>query len=385
MSHPIEQRDPRLDFFYGLAVLALFIDYLPQNFWALWSPLNFGFSGAIEIFIFCSGMVAALTFSNVYASEGWLRATARVVHRIWQVYWAYIAVFLVTAVILAAASDRLELGLPAANTMNISPLFADPSRNLLGLLTLTYVPDYVAILPMYIGILAMLPVAAALSEYSRLALGLFVLVLWCIAAYDLPRLSAEPGSEASWLFNPFGWQLVFFTGFAFMRGWLISPPVNRHLIAIAAAAVVISIPFASPALLNSFAGLRQANQALGSLVDPTNFGILRYIHFLALAYLAYAAAGPHGAHLKRLNMARWWTKVVAIVCLIGRQAFTVFLASLVIAQALSVGLGLTGRGFLTVTIANLAGFALLIASAQCAAYFKSQPWRQKNNKSLKAV
>ena len=41
---------------------------------------------------------------------------------------------------------------------------------------------------------------------------------------------AEPWSERKWFFNPFGWQLVFFTGFAFMRGWIPAPPVRAWLI-----------------------------------------------------------------------------------------------------------------------------------------------------------
>ena len=38
---------------------------------------------------------------------------------------------------------------------------------------------------------------------------------------------AEPWSDRKWYFNPFGWQLVFFTGFALMRGWIPKPPVKQ--------------------------------------------------------------------------------------------------------------------------------------------------------------
>jgi hypothetical protein len=49
-------RDPRLDFFRGLAMFIILIAHVPSNWWTLWIPARFGFSDATEIFVFCSGM-----------------------------------------------------------------------------------------------------------------------------------------------------------------------------------------------------------------------------------------------------------------------------------------------------------------------------------------
>ena len=42
--------------------------------------------------------------------------------------------------------------------LNLVPFFRDTATNLVGFLTLTYVPNYFDILPMYLVILALIPV-----------------------------------------------------------------------------------------------------------------------------------------------------------------------------------------------------------------------------------
>jgi len=49
-------RDPRLDFFRGVAMFIILLAHTPGNPWTLWIPARFGFSDATEIFVFCSGM-----------------------------------------------------------------------------------------------------------------------------------------------------------------------------------------------------------------------------------------------------------------------------------------------------------------------------------------
>ena len=380
-SHRMSKRDVRLDFFRGLAMFIIFIAHVPGNTWTLWIPARFGFSDATEIFVFCSGMASAIAFGGVYARQGWLIGTSRAVYRIWQVYWAHIALFLVIAAMLVAVDDAFGFDRLHIKQLNLVPFFDNPDINLVGLLTLTYVPNYFDILPMYIGILMLLPIVMAIAGYSKPAAGVFVIALWLIANFDMLNLPAEPWSDRSWFFNPFGWQLVFFTGFAFMSGWLRPPPIERRLIYIAIALLVISIPFAYFRIYSEFELLKQSRQVLRPFYEKSEFGIFRYIHFLALAYLAYAAVGPQGV---RLQTGALWGKVVDIIRLVGQQSLPVFLASMVIAQAMGVALNLTGRNLLFIAAANFTGFALLIVTAKCAAFFKSQPWKQQGQKRMGA-
>lgn len=329
-------RDPRLDFFRGAAMLIILVAHIPENAWILWIPARFGFSDATEIFVFCSGLASALAFGATFAARGWLIGAARIAHRVWQVYWAHIGVVLATAAMLVAV-DVNGWGArphPYVTEPHVVPLFEDTARALVGLMTLTYVPGLFDILPMYLVILGMIPLVMALHRAGGLgAAAAFVLVIWSAAALagfarvaegagqgpwlrdaaiavgaQLSELNlpATPDGAHVWFFNPFSWQLVFFTGFAFGMGWLPAPPVSRRLALAAAALALACIPFAWHKL---YIGVYFADDALlpqwlwevrsgtAALHDKTTFGVLRYLHFLAVAYLAWIAVGPGGARL----------------------------------------------------------------------------------------
>ena len=175
-----------------------------------------------------------------------------------------------------------------------------------------------------------------------------------------------------WFFNPFAWQLVFFTGFALMSGWLPAPPVRRGLIGVALAIVLFSVPFAWYKSINAFEFVRDWRGSFSVLFDKTDFGILRYIHFLALAYLAWILVGPAG---NRLRHAGWLGRVVDLIARVGQQSLAVFAASMVLARVLGAVLEKAGHGPLATGLVNLAGFAAIIGVAGLAAFFKRQPWK----------
>lgn len=342
-SHPhnaaSRSRDPRLDFFRGLAMFIILVAHTPGNPWTLWIPARFGFSDAADIFVFSSGMASALAFGAVFIRRGWLIGTARIAFRVWQVYWAHIIVFLTTAM-LSFAIDHFGIGLPGKRYVTepyVVPFFERTGEAALGLLTLTYVPGMFDILPMYLVILAMVPIVMALYRAGgRWAVFAFIGTVWLaagLAGYarsyaeadpemvpaawqalliglgqrlDWLNLPASPFGDRSWFFNPFAWQLVFFTGFCFGMRWLPAPPVRRWLVWLAAGYVLLVIPFAwfkihAGLYLPSDWALQQWVSDSRAAIEPlwwkTWYGGLRYLHYLALAYLAWVAVGPGGKRL----------------------------------------------------------------------------------------
>jgi hypothetical protein len=193
-----------------------------------------------------------------------------------------------------------------------------------------------------------------------------VALMWLGARFDYLWLPAEPWSNREWFFNPFAWQLVFFTGFAFMRGWLPRPPVDHRLMIAAAVFLVVSLPLAHWPTYNQIPWLKAIHVELRPFIAKTDQGILRFAHFLCLAYLAYALAGENGARLKG-----WF---VRICCKVGQQALGVFMAGLILSMMAGVALNLMGRNFLTFALVNVVGCLILIGVAYTAAYFTSQPW-----------
>ena len=401
-TQPVQKtvRDPRLDFFRGIAMFVIFIAHTPRDFWALWIPARFGFSDATETFVFCSGMASAIAFGAVFDKRGWLMGAARIIHRVWQVYWAHIGLFF-AVLLLVTTFDKFSLFSPSetysyVSGLNLKHFFTKTPDLIIGLFTLTYVPNYFDILPMYLVILAMIPIVMGLSRISLWAVAAFVIGVWGLANLKLfggtpinfmaePWTSTRnPGVHRQWFFNPLGWQLIFFTGFAFMRGWIKPPKVTRERIIIAALIVVITIPFAYfrilnakpeiPWLMDLVMWFKTQRGYMADLIGKSQFGILRYVHFLATAYLAWVAVGPMGSRLKNWGSAQ---PIVDTIRKVGQQSLAVFVSSLVIAQLIGAFFKYYGTAWPVVTFGNLVGFAALIAVAYSVAWFKSQPWRQQ--------
>lgn len=375
MRQPTGTRDPRLDFFRGLGMFIILIAHITANPWTLWIPARFGFSDATEMFVFCSGMASALAFGAVFTRAGWLMGTLQIMLRIWQVYWVHLGVFFVTLTLMLVLDATGAFPRDEVGALNLYPFLNNTGPNLLGLLTLTYVPNYFDILPMYLVILALIPVIMALVRIDmRLAI-LFSLTLWVAATSGL-NLPAElwfsTPSDRMWFFNPFAWQVVFFTGFALMAGWLPAPPVHRALVGAAILVVAFSVPFAWHKLIDASDFVRDWRNEWHVLFDKSDFGVLRYVHFLALAYLAWVCVGPAGARLRRGGVAG---AVIALVMRVGQQSLAVFAASMVMARVLGAVLNLAGGGMLAALAVNLAGFGIIIAVARLASFFKAKPWK----------
>ncbi|MEL6101168.1 MAG: OpgC domain-containing protein [Pseudomonadota bacterium] len=393
-ASPARVRDLRLDFFRGIAMFIILMAHTPGNFLTLWIPARWGFSDATEIFVFCSGMASAIAFGGAFRKSGWLLGTARVGFRVWQVYWAHVGLFFATTALVIFLTDLDITGRNYWGRLNLWPLFVESEKwtnpdILLSFMTLRYVPNYFDILPMYMVVLIMMPLIMALSRVSLWAVLAFVLVTWLfaqktlMATLGLPHfgLPAEPWTERSWFFNPFGWQLVFFTGFAFMLGWLPKPPVNAVLIGIALVIVLANVPLSNIGVREL--GLDWARERRSDnrpWFDKSSFGILRYAHFLALAYLAWVAAGDKGARLVAHGthtLARIWQGMLTIILKVGQQSLAVFVVSMFIARIMGFAMDVLGRDTGTVLLVNLAGACVLVITAYVAGWFKSTPWKKK--------
>ncbi|MBO9479395.1 OpgC domain-containing protein [Shimia sp. R11_0] len=385
------QRDPRLDFFRGIAMFIILIAHTPGNWLTLWIPARFGFSDATETFVFCSGMASAIAFGATFDRAGWLLGTARVLFRVWQVYWAHIGLFFAT---LAVTIYMTELDVTTRNywgQLNLWALFAESEKwsnpnVLLSFMTLRWVPNYFDILPMYMVVLLMMPVIIALKNvHVALAMAASVALWFCTQIWDF-GFGAEPWSDRQWFFNPFGWQLIFFTGFALMAGWLPKPPVHRWLIVIAVAVVLVTLPFAYFRIIGVSPEIQAWRSDWAVLINKSDFGALRYVHFLATAYLAWVAVGERGVRILPPQqagfLARVWTVMLAIIMKVGQQSLAVFTASMLIARVLGMMLDVIGRTPWTMLWVNLLGATLIVAVAYGAGWFKTHPWKVKKAKEV---
>ncbi|MCR9220099.1 MAG: OpgC domain-containing protein [Alphaproteobacteria bacterium] len=363
-------RDPRLDFFRGIAMLIIFIAHVPGNAWVGYIPARFGWSDATEMFVFCSGFAAAIAFGGTFVKAGFGYGTARIAFRTWQVYAAHVGMFFFVAGIVAAGTHWLGTRDYIAQ-LNLTFFFENAPTAILGVFTLTYVPNYFDILPMYIGALALVPAVMALARLHVLApLAASFTLYWLnfTLGWGLPAELWKEGYSREWFFNPMAWQLLFFTGFSFAMGWLPPPPKSAALTWACALFVLVSIPSAHWPTAQHFEFLRWMREVIWELRDKTDFGVLRYLHFLALAYLALRLVEGREAHL----LARWAMPVVTV----GRNSLAVFLLSMGLARIGGMALDLMGRTALTWALINLGGMAILIGFAYWCTLLKRQPWRE---------
>ncbi len=362
------RRDIRIDFFRGVALIMIFMAHIPLNGWSDYLPSRFGFSDGAEVFVFCSGLTSALVYGRTFDQRGFLPGTARVALRCWQVYWAHISVFVLIAAMMVAADTLFGHDGDYVAGLNLKHFFTgDTAANLTGLMTLTYVPNLFDILPLYVVVLAMIPVVISLSWIGPIYALAYMAILWVVATNGYWQFPAEPWSDRPWYFHPFAWQLVFFAGFAFVRGWLPAPRIERHFMIAATFLVALSIPVANWPFASQTPYLKELSELCWSWADKTGLGILRIVHFGSLAYLAYGLCGNHGENLKG--------RIVDVIAKVGQHSLGVFLTGLVLSMTGGIILNELGYNGFTYSLVNLGGCALLIASAYLLAWVKSTPWK----------
>ncbi len=346
----------------------IFIAHVPYNIWNNYIPARFGPSDATEMFVFCSGFASAIAFGSVFARHGFWLGTSRVLYRCWQIYWAHITLFLILCFV-NIVGDQLFPGHDYTDQLNLWPFFNDPRAGLLHLMTLTYVPNYFDILPMYMVILLMLPLIMLLN---RLHFGL--VLLFCGGLYTATQifalqLPAEWWSDRVWFFNPFGWQLIFYTGFIFGAKWLRLPLADGRVFAAALGfAILMIVCFYSP-IWNSTPFLHSLSNSFFFGAFKSNFGILRWLHFVSLAYVVL-----YLLHGREQILAR---PIFQPIVRVGQQALVTFMASMTLSWIAGMALDQIGRTQGTWALVNLTGFVLLICVAYTARFVKSEPWRRQ--------
>ncbi len=168
-SHPLAmERDLRLDFFRGLALFCIFLDHLPNNILAAFTLQSVMFADAAEVFILISGYTAGMVYGRALERQGFLAAGVRVYHRVWQLYVAHIFLFMVFLAVVAYTEGTLNKSL-YSEEFGATNFLNEPGLALVQALILQFQPAFMDILPLYIVLLAVLPVV--LSRVPILAGG----------------------------------------------------------------------------------------------------------------------------------------------------------------------------------------------------------------------
>src|SRR5262245_38408290 len=203
-------RDIRVDFFRGLALLFIFVDHVKENTLQYVTMQNFGFADAAEVFVALAGYASFLAYMRVFDRQGWWAGLVKVASRISKLYLAHTLFLIACVAVLITATIAFDNPI-YESVVNLEPFFEEPMRALRKALLLVHQPDMLDILPLYIVLLAWLPVLLLLMRVHVLVALAASVTLWLganLRGWNLPNYPENEG----WFFKPFAWQLLFSLG-----------------------------------------------------------------------------------------------------------------------------------------------------------------------------
>ncbi len=348
-ASPARERGLRMDFWRGCAILMIFINHLDFNLLSILTTRAWGLSDAAELLVFLAGVGTARALISKYES-GSVMAISYIGRRTVRLYIAHILLFLgIGAICLLYKSVTGSADLALA--LHYNPLLERPLSAVVEALSLSYLPAYADILPLYIALTIFGGVAALIFRttwFAMLAVSFAIYMTFHLSGFNLPAGEYE----RTWFFNPFCWQFLFVTG---MVIWICheDPRFQRiirspWMLALSAVIVGVGIHSAAPW---TYWGLPSGSGVLAHWLSPhldkQTLAPLRYIHFLATAHIAYVVVGE----------ANMRTRVGRVVARVGQNALPVFLFSTLLAvavQAYGRAAGLSGAGHVVMALVGLA-------------------------------
>ena len=276
-----------LDMLRGYALLCIMLDHMPISPLRWFTLANFSIFDAAELFVLLSGFLVGMVWLSIELKEGRRAAQWRFARRAFEVWRALVVggliMALVSAGLLALDLDHTAIWHQYAVWVMDNPL------GYLGVLaTMWLQPNLLDVLAVYVVLIASAPLLVPLLQRFPFAFAAGSVVLWWFA----PVLNGliPNHREGGLLFNPFGWQMLFYTGVAMgMFRAEIMPVLRRHagLLTVLAvgmfafgSAIIIGAKIGEPAL-----ALRRALKLVYGVIDKWPLDGTRYLAILGASWL----------------------------------------------------------------------------------------------------
>ncbi len=349
-----KERDLRLDFFRGLALIVIFIDHVPNNPIAAWTLHNFAFCDAAEVFVLISGMSTYLAYGSRLERDG-LPGCARAVWRRWCTIYGAHLLMLAALFGLATTVSRHFWAMDYVDSLRLKWFHDSPVQAIFYALTLSYLPKYLDILPLYLVLLGAAPLILKLVRYDwRLALGISAAIYsgaW-LSGWNL----AEGSTHQGWYLNPLTWQLLYTVGIVWChlgRTARESMPFSWRWAAAAAGLVLFGA--LSGAFGPWFVPVTSHPWLFLWPFEKTFLAPLRLLNVIALGYLVAFFVRPQAALLR--------SPIAAPLLSCGRHSLPVYAAGVVLSCLGLIAVTETADAPLMHATVNLIGIPALILIA----------------------
>ncbi|CAI8962881.1 MULTISPECIES: OpgC family protein [Pseudomonas] len=348
-------RDHRIDFFRGLALIFIFWDHVPHNPLGQITLRNFGFSDAAEVFVFLAGFASVLAYGKVLAREGFLIACVKILRRAWVLYVVHIFLLAMLMGIVFFANSHVETR-DLVEEMGMHHFISNPQQALIDELLLRFKPNLMDPLPLYIVLLAGLPLVLPLlvrKAWVVVSMSLALYLMVPLAGWNLAAIK-----DGVWYFNPVAWQLLFVLGgAAAIHSQRPRPPQTRPLVRqplfVGAAlyvvvAGVLTVLWRWPDLHDAV--VPASLQNILYPISKTDLSPVRLLHFLALAYVTAKLIPDSG-----------WTQnwLAQQSCRMGRFSLEIFCLGVLLAPLADMVNALTDDAFAMQIFTALVGAGLM--------------------------
>jgi hypothetical protein len=357
--------DRRIDLTRGIANWFLFLDHIPHNAVNLLTIRNFGFSGATDLFVFVAGYAAALHYGKMARERGLLVTTTRIFRRLWQLYAAYVVLFVIYIDVIGNVAAQYA-ATEIIDEYNIIGLVDDPTRTLMHGLLLQAKPLNLDTLQLFIALMAFFPLVLwSMLRWPNLALAGSIALYAAALQFGWSFHSFPSGH---WYFNPYCWQLLFALGAWFAlngAGLMRALPYQRLFVVAAGAYLLFALAATVMAQFPEPARFLPA-----ALLEPflpnekENLAVVRIVHFLALA-LVFTTLVP-----RDWSWLRWNALQPVIKC--GEEWLSVFCVGVLLSFAGHLVLITTPNSLAMQVLVSVAGMSIMTAVAYYISWSKQQ-------------
>jgi hypothetical protein len=234
----IRQANP-VDFWRGLALVAIFINHIPGIYYSRFTHANYSLSDSADLFVFLAGWALRYLVGNPGRQVPVRYLLLRLGGRALTIYAAQILITMIAIAMLAGVALWRNNPL-LLEWHNAAAVFYDPVPAHVGLVFITHQLGYFDILPLYVVLMVIAPGFALIDRYApHLVLPVSLLIYGLTLGFQI-SVPTWP-VEGEWFFNPLAWQLVFVLGFVLAREDGVGGSVRQHIVAIRLAALPIVV------------------------------------------------------------------------------------------------------------------------------------------------
>lgn len=321
-----------LDMLRGYALLCIMLDHMPVSAMHNLTLTNFAVFDAAELFVLLSGFLVGIVWQSVERKDGRRTAQWRFARRAFEVWRALIIGGLIMALLSAGL---LALGMRHTAIWNQYAVWIveNPWGYLGVLATLWLQPNLIDVLAVYVVLIASAPLLVPVLLRHPTAFAVGSVVLWWFAPLWGPLLPNH--NSGGMLFNPFGWQMLFYSGVAmglFRRDFM--PRLLEYRSYITPVAAVIVLLGAVYALAADFGEAGKSLRATFRLamgdIDKWSLDGARYLSIIAASWLVAAplagimariAATRGGVAMQQIGKGGLWSFICCVLLSVLGDAF----------------------------------------------------------------